>query len=195
LIPKTDQERVQNLSLKQIEQYAKEQWEITEKVDGSSITMAIIDDEFIVCSRNINLKEDPNNSFWRAARKYRIEEKLRQIDAPIAIQGEIIGPGVQGNQYEREDVEFLCYDIWHMERQRYLTSYERMHITSQYEIPHVPLIMTAPLLSLDIKVLLSLADGQSLINRSPREGLVFKSLTNPMNHFKCVSNEWLLRYE
>ena len=68
LIPKTDQERAQNL-VKEIvaanERGTK--FEITEKLEGSSMTCYLIDGEFGVCSRNMNLKETAENAFWATA--------------------------------------------------------------------------------------------------------------------------------
>lgn len=38
---------------------------------------------------------------------------------------------------------------------------------------------------------IDMADGPSL-HAKKREGVVFKSLTDPNIQFKCISNEWLL---
>ena len=40
-----------------------------------------------------------------------------------------------------------------------------------------------------------LADAPSMLNGTPREGLVFKSLTNPNDSFKIISNKWLMKYD
>ena len=57
LIPKTDQERAQNL-VKEIVAASEAgiQFEITEKLEGSSMTVYRIKGEFGVCSRNLDLK-------------------------------------------------------------------------------------------------------------------------------------------
>ena len=61
LVPKTDQERIQNLT-RSFAEYQQDTWSITEKLDGSSCTF-YLDDEgvFHVCSRNLDLKEDEAN--------------------------------------------------------------------------------------------------------------------------------------
>ena len=61
-IPKTDQERVQNLKKEFDGIYKDYIWEVTEKLDGSSMTVYMKDGEFGVCSRNLDLIEDENNS-------------------------------------------------------------------------------------------------------------------------------------
>ena len=92
-IPKTDQERIQNLSDKlpdwQDRGYI---WEVTEKLDGTSMTVFLErDGRFGVCGRNWELTETSENSLWRAARKTNLETSMRETGRAIAIQGELIG--------------------------------------------------------------------------------------------------------
>ena len=59
-VPKTDQERVQNLK-KEVQAWTETGtlWELTEKLDGSSCTMYLdLDNEFHVCSRNLSLQKE-----------------------------------------------------------------------------------------------------------------------------------------
>jgi hypothetical protein len=51
---------------------------------------------FGVCSRNLDLKETEGNTFWNVASKLDIESN---IPDNTAIQGELVGPGIQGNPY------------------------------------------------------------------------------------------------
>jgi len=46
-----------------------------------------------------------------------------------------------------------------------------------------------------IEQLLEEAKGTSLLNGSIREGIVFKNVRDTSKHFKCVNNNWLLKYE
>jgi hypothetical protein len=45
-------------------------------LDGSSGTYFINKGEFGVCSRNLELLEDDDNSFWKVARQMDVENKL-----------------------------------------------------------------------------------------------------------------------
>ena len=64
-IPKTDQERIQNLSKELANWNAEEHtWQVTEKVDGSSMTVFYKDGEVGVCSRNLELKDDGASTLW-----------------------------------------------------------------------------------------------------------------------------------
>lgn len=80
-IPKTDSERIENFIKYFNRKYRSHTWEVTTKLDGSSFTAYIKDGEFGVCSRNLDLAESEGNSFWIAARKNNLEEKMREIAA------------------------------------------------------------------------------------------------------------------
>jgi hypothetical protein len=64
---------------------------VTEKLDGSSATFYYKDGIFGVCSRNLELLETENNTFWKVARELDLENKLRKHGVNISIQGELIG--------------------------------------------------------------------------------------------------------
>ncbi len=69
-IPRTDQERCQNLHKEIFEEHKDDSYEVTLKLDGSSMTVYINDGEIGVCSRNIDLIETEGNTFWKVAREY-----------------------------------------------------------------------------------------------------------------------------
>jgi len=94
-IPKTDETRVQVLQ-QLLSKYKGERCYITEKLDGSSATFFMHNHEFGVCSRNMELLEDDTNSFWKVAREMDIENKLKELNGNYALQGELIGEGIQG---------------------------------------------------------------------------------------------------
>lgn len=109
-LKKTDEERIQNLSNEYKEyQLNSSQFYATEKLDGSSATFYLKDGEFGVCSRNLELKEGANNSFWKVAKSLNIEEKLKQLPFNACLQGELIGERIQGNPYKikGQDVRFF----------------------------------------------------------------------------------------
>ena len=115
VIPKTDQERAQNLVQEIVGAIeAGMQFEITEKLEGSSMTCYLIDGEFGVCSRNLDLKETADNTFWQVARRDELEGKMRECGgiSNWAIQGELIGPGIQGNIYKLSQPEFRIFDVY-----------------------------------------------------------------------------------
>jgi len=195
VIPKTDQERIQNLSV-ELEEWRAEglTWEVTEKLEGSSMTVYIIDGEVGVCSRNLDLKPNEDNSLWATAYKNEIDVKLIQSLANLAIQGELIGNGIQGNIYKMRGQEFYVYDIYDIDAGRYFTPTERQAYCKAWDIKHVPVLHRNTELIDSVESLLKVAEGKSVmgdINGPEREGLVFKCNEKQVS-FKAISNRYLL---
>ena len=195
-IPKTDQERIQNLSV-ELEEWKSQglTWEVTEKLDGSSMTVYIIDGEVGVCSRNLDLKRNPDNSLWRAAIKHKLEEKLVGYNN-IAIQGELVGNGVQGNMYKMRDQDFYVYDVYDIDAGRYFTPAERMSLVQALDLLHCPVFKSYWMLTTEsVADLLQRAEGKSVmgdIAGPEREGLVYKCNEKQVS-FKAISNNFLLK--
>ena len=107
LAPKTDEDNgLSNPEL--VEGIIGKDCVITQKLDGSSMTVIVQEGEIQhVCSRRMSLKKSDTNSFWIAAKK---------IDLPLTgfyiIQGELMGPGIQGNQLELKSPEMFVFQIW-----------------------------------------------------------------------------------
>ena len=196
LIPKTDQERVQNLK-KEIDQANTDElyFEASEKLEGSSMTVYLIDGVFGVCSRNLDLKETEDNTFWQVARRDGIEAKMRAIPGTdFAIQGELIGPGIQGNIYKLSKPEFRVFDVYNISGGFYMNPAPRRELINVMGLLHVPIITTyslAPCGTVD--ELLLWAEGPSAITLTQeREGMVFKQANGGMT-FKAISNKYLLK--
>jgi len=188
-IPKTDQERIQNCYDQLKGEIENSLWEVTEKLEGSSCTMYWKDGEFGVCSRNIDLKDD-GNTFWQVARKYKVKEYLENLGSNIALQGELIGPGIQGNIYGLNEHEWRIFDVFDIDRQQYRRPLERQAIANKLDA-YIPLVHCGPVLA-TYDELLAMADGPSDLNPNHlREGLVFKRLSDDRLSFKVVSNKYL----
>ena len=196
-IPKTDQERIQNLS-KDFQKWKEEGtiWEVTEKLDGSSMTVFYKGGEVGVCSRNLELKEDENNTFWKAAKSSGAYSVLKNKGLNIALQGELIGPGIQGNKYSLTDHVYFIYDIFDIDKQEYFLPEERQKFVKDTFLNHVPVLDSALALKEEsIEDVLKSAEAKSIVGAFPeREGLVFKSKTS-QDSFKAISNKWLCKFE
>ena len=198
-VSKTDQERIQNLAL-ELEQWLQDStlsWEVTEKLEGSSCTFAWLDDDLHVCSRNIDLMDAPGNSLWRLARELDIPAKFSAgfSGRNLALQGEIVGFGVQGNIYGLRKQQFFLFDVYDADQARYLTPSERQVIAQQMGLTQVPVIESGFRLPgvAAMDALLAMADGASALKPDQlREGLVFKANAQSVS-FKAVSNKYLLK--
>lgn len=199
-VPKTDQQRIQNLTRNFETSMKEESYEVTEKLDGTSCTFYLdMEGTFHVCSRNLDLKETEGNLYWSIARKNQVEEKMRHADMlGIAIQGEIVGPSIQGNSYELQEPTFFVFEIIDVmipaPDSKRAPAHYRHKLTTALGLNHVPFAGFFKLNeTATIESLLTDADGPSALNpNAKREGLVFKSQENPDISFKVISNEWLL---
>lgn len=195
-ISKTDQERIQNLTreLEAWQSNDKFTWEVTEKLDGSSMTVYVRDGDEGVCSRNLDLKLDENNTFWKVALRENLIEKIRNTGRNLALQGELIGEGIQKNPYGIKDHDFRLFDIYDIDRGDYMSPLERRVFAETHGIRHVPVLAKEMVIQEYIQGLLTMAEGKSELNaKTEREGLVFKCNTFGGPTFKAISNKFLLK--
>lgn len=216
-IPKTDQERIQNC-FGEIQKKAKRfltekvwnaetqvleehpvvvpadfkepTYEVTMKLDGSSMTIFRLDGELRVCSRNLELKideENKDNSFVAMALKIG-----DAIPEGLAFQGELMGPGIQNNREGFKDFRFFVFDIFDIVKYEYFDPHSRVITCDSLKLDHVPIIAEDWIAPESVDAGLALAEGPS-INHKVREGLVWKCNEDPSFSFKTISNQFLLK--
>lgn len=220
LIPKTDQPRIQNFfdeikkhedrfvtrkvwndKTQTLEEHPpmvpsdlqRATYEVTMKLDGSSCTIFRWEGELRVCSRNLELKineENKDNTFVAMALK--IGDK---IPDGFAFQGELMGPGIQGNREGFTEHKFFVFDIFNIQEHAYLPPLARQLECKQRGLDHVPVLdndfwpsFWAPA---SVGGGLALAKGRS-INHDIREGIVWKCVEDPSFSFKIINNQFLL---
>ena len=192
---KTDEERVQNLAnefgvLHLF--HPNKTYYVTEKLDGSSATFYFRNGEFGVCSRNLELLETPDNTFWKVARDLKIEEKLGTLVDNICIQGELIGEGIQGNPYKLKGQTIRFFNAYNIDTRTYLSLDKFKNLMSQLYLEMVPVLSQDFKFSSTIDELLKYADGKSQLNPEfDREGVVIRSHDRTIS-FKVISNKFLL---
>ena len=202
-IPKTDQERAQNIVTEIFEQHGNSNFEVSLKLDGTSCTVYFNRGFTGICSRNLELKysdENKDNSFIRVANDSGLALCLSTIGKNVAVQGELMGPGIQGNREGLKETKLFIFDIYDIDEGRYMGHNERMVFVNRmltigmnpHRCDHVPVIaIHAPCEFSDLEGMLNFADGPSL-KHEVREGLVWKSIWNPEFSFKTISNQFLL---
>jgi RNA ligase (TIGR02306 family) len=148
---------------------------VTQKLDGSSCTI-IIEDAKIrsVCSRRLELKETEDNSFWKVARKIDLSNCGR---GRYVIQGELMGPGVQGNQLKLIEPELYVFQIKYNDGfYPYLDMVFECRNTFKCKyVPHVENFDTTET-KITSDYLQDLADKQILSSGGPAEGIVVRPL-------------------
>jgi RNA ligase (TIGR02306 family) len=145
-IPKTDQERIQNIHTSHLQECidSGELFEVTQKYHGSSITIFYIregsqyQDEkhsgLGICSRNVYLKieENPDNHFVKTTFDLNLHKVIEvvsdHLNIDLAIQGEICGPGINQNWHGLESYNIFIFDIYNITERRYFSPVERWNI-------------------------------------------------------------------
>ncbi|MEI2688167.1 MAG: RNA ligase family protein [Anaerolineae bacterium] len=109
----------------------------TLKADGSSGTVFWDADGAVrACSRNFELKERPDTAVWQLVAKY----GLAQRHLPLALQFEIVGPGVQKNRLGLKELEMRLFNVWQIEQRRYLDFADMLAVAQSLGLPVVELV-------------------------------------------------------
>ncbi len=204
--PKTDETRVQVLQ-NVLSKYVGTRCYVTEKVDGSSLSIYYKDGKFGVCSRNLDIEPDKANKFWKTVLVLDVENKLKKYGQDIVLQGELLGEGVQGNKYKLSGNIIQFYNVWDIKKQKYYSFNELVAVLDELQLPMVAIENPNYELSAIVPELVEMSKGYSLLNKEVlREGIVIRPLTEiidldfraklPMGRisFKSVNLEFLLKY-
>jgi RNA ligase (TIGR02306 family) len=233
LIPKTDEERLQNVSrileeLEGVSMYA------TIKMDGTSATYINHAGDFHVCGRNMDYKSpyaptyhdrvpvqpeptaedsahtapmlEKPNVYWQMAQKYGLEEKLKAA-GNYAVQGEICGPGIQGNKMGLPETDLFIFNAYDIDNKKYLDYEGLKDLVDKLGLKPVPLFYSNIVFrGIRFDTLLETANSTLYTNNTPAEGLVFRPLVERCSErmgrsssgrvsFKVVSNKFLEKYQ
>jgi RNA ligase (TIGR02306 family) len=203
-IQKTDEERVQNIPWV-LERHLGKMFYLTEKLDGCSATFFVRDGEFGVCSRNMELKETPENSFWKVARQLDLETKMKSASRNFALQGELIGEGIQGNKYGIKGQTVRFYSMFDIDKFEYEPIYRLQEFLGNNKLDMVPIITYNFTFFGDgsgVEAILKMVEGKSALNpKQEREGIVFREQSAAKDadipggylSFKAISNKYLLK--
>ncbi len=194
---KSDQPRIQNLPSYPID-FADVEFEMTEKMEGTSVTIFWKDGKFGVCSRNFHLQLDSEALAVQVIKSLEWPSILEKYAKNVGIQGELIGPGIQGNIYKLKDYQYRVYDVYWIELKRYATPPERIQLLKDVgkEKDSVPILGTRKIGGLSVDQIVALADGNSTLYKVQKEGIVFKSMelvSGTVINFKAISNLYLLK--
>jgi RNA ligase (TIGR02306 family) len=206
-IPKTDETRVQVLQ-RLLDKYKGETCYLTEKLDGSSATFYLYQNEFGVCSRNLDLLEDTENTFWKVARALDIETKLRSLNGNFALQGELVGEHIQDNKLKLRGHTVYFFNVFDIDRFEYFLYQKFVETIPKLNLQTVPILSTDYSLSNDIDSIIQLATRKSAINPTVwAEGIVIRPLTEKIDlilstenfnngrvTLKAINPEFLLKY-
>ena len=192
-IAKTDEERIQNLAC-DYELFRGKEFYVSEKIDGTSFTAFVNHGEFGVCGRNWQLAEDETNSHWRVVHSMSLHKRLPSLGRSLAVQGELVGPGIQKNRYELKEPTVFVFNVYDIETSTYLDKSAMEAVSEQLELRSVP-AMGRFSVPESIDDLLAFAEGKSKLNpKAEREGLVWVHGSGEDRiSFKSISNRFLAK--
>lgn len=203
-ISKTDEIRVQlNDEYQFIESLSGQPYYISLKLDGTSSTFLIDpkDETFHVCGRNYSYKKNDNHSFWKIADRYNIEQGLRDLwngGSRIALQGEIVAPGVQKNPLGLPTADLYIFNVVDIPTNSRLCLDESLDIVERLGVKFVPVLEKGESFDYTMDDLLELAQGKynthfpSAKSSQEREGIVIRDLCGRIS-FKAINNQFLLK--
>lgn len=195
-IPKTDEIRIQNFENEVGFSPIGERAYVTEKLDGTSFTCYFNNGVFGVCGRNWELTETSDNSLWRMANLLQLKEKMTKHGKNIALQGELIGAGINGNLYGLSDHKLYFFTGYDIDKGRRMFFDELEWVLFGLDLQMVPVLekygFVIPNESNIVDYMLKYAEGKSVLNMEvDREGVVVRGLEREFS-FKAISNTYLL---
>lgn len=205
-IPKTDEERIQNLAKELKYDWVGKKVVAREKVHGSSITIyAKVDSvhedlpsrlDFGICSRNfeLHLHSHETNNYVKAGLPslHKLLSHCLEYKESIALQGELLGPGINGNPYNLPDFKILFFTAYDINEKYRYTDKELCQLLDILDLDNCPLIDVFELDG-ELQGLLTKADARSAVySKYDREGIVVRGVDENFS-FKVISNKWLLK--
>jgi len=199
-VPKTDEIRLQAKKRLIEELKAAGSFYISIKLDGMSGTFCYDNDEFCACSRKFKKHDDDINVFWKMARKYNLPEVLKGTN--LAAQGEMVGPGIQGNKLCLTEVDWRVFDLFDITNQKYCGYEEMVKFCKDNGLTTVPIenvITDTSSFDFSLEAWLKRAEGLYEGTKRNREGIVVRPLIITHSNilqgrlsFKVINNQFLL---
>lgn len=196
LVPKTDEERIQNIP-QVLEKHKGEQFYVSYKLDGSSITIlherVFGRNRFRICSRNFEL-HDKQNDWYRTFKSNNFDQEILKLvnhfdTNDIIVQGECIGK-FNGNHHNLTSDKIYLFNIY-VDGKR-LKPFEFNNTCYRLSIPCVPLLDKIDL-NHSLEEVLSISEQGDIFNhKAPLEGLVWRNKEGTVS-FKAINNNYLLK--
>ncbi|EON97121.1 putative rna drb0094 family protein [Phaeoacremonium minimum UCRPA7] len=193
-------------------------YQITEKLDGLSMTVYCVNKNSVWCralpqlspeskqetathrvgiaNQKYDIAEREEDLYWQTAKQASLLDKISKIGGNVAVQGELVGHTIKRNSigFGPGEHRFLIFDIFDIDKQRHRSTSEVEALCRKLSLPHVPIIAHCKLgeFATSLAELLEKAEGTGMLGKM-REGLVFKTKSSTAA-FKVIANSWLLEY-
>lgn len=192
-LSKTDENRIQNIP-EVLESIKGKPYYISVKQDGTSFSCFYKDGKFGVCSRNLELKEDHNNAYWKMVEKYKLKEVLEDLykvtGEEFLIQGELCGQKIQCNPMQLKELDLFLFNIISITHGLTKVSLGAlMEISKKYNLKTVSIIEIQSSFNYSQEELLELSKGLYEGTNTQREGIVIRTQDSTIS-FKVINNDY-----
>lgn len=205
-VPYTDETRIQVLP-DILDEFGGDDdgYYITTKMDGSSHSVMIDENDVIHCtSHNRELKDDDTSAFWRLIKKLGVPEKLKEFKCAknaktISVQGELCGPGIQKNRLKLTEPHWFVFTV--------NIDGARLDLSGLDMCANAIGAETVPVEELGVNLKAQYHDTNGILERAkgqypnggPKEGIVIRPITPKESptlgtwlSIKAINNEYLL---
>lgn len=217
-VPKTDEERIQVCAADVLPVYMNsdlDDWYASIKLDGTSCTVGLFDDAFLIGGRNQWFKDE--NMYTTTVNKYGdLKTKLENYQLIngiyVVFQGELCGPGIQSNRLGLKEKEWFIFNAFVSKTGKNGTFIKcdllyMLNLCEKFGLKHVPIIEDKDKFNFKetdnidkiVENLLQYVDGfkyrdyfEDASSNQIAEGVVFR-LEDMTYSFKVVSNKYLLK--
>lgn len=194
-VPKTDELRIQSF-IAALGQLHGLPYYITQKLDGTSCTVVTDDGGTHVYSRNFEVDTESNYAVTAAECGV---IAASQGTPGYAIQGEIVGPGIQGNKLGLPEPRMFVFNIYNIAECRYLNYVEMLHFCIVNNLQTVPVHETGSFFAHTLESLDLLSKGTYSASGKQQEGIVirpkyeqYSSILGGRLSFKFINTSFLL---
>lgn len=206
LFPKTDLVRIQSTPAV-LERWRGNRFIVQEKLDGQSITIYLYNNEFGVCSRNMELAYSDDDVRWTIVKNLDIENKLRSnIPENIAIQGEFIGQTIQDNRLKLDHRTIVFFDVFDIDNQCYYPPEYAKNFIEDMGLEFVPVIDNNFIFTEETTVDQLVVYVDKMQSKYSKlgvqlEGIAIKSAEEKVDRdlgrlvFKVINNSYLLKHD
>jgi hypothetical protein len=165
---------------------------VTEKIHGCNAALCFTQGQLFVSSHRVLRRIEDQSIWWRAARLYGLEEKLKQFP-DHAFYGEVYGTGVQDMTYDipEGNLGLRFFDVMRLSDRQFLPYDEAREVVLKLGLMTVPEVYRGAYYPEAIE---PLSDGKSTIASHFREGIVIRATSRAARVvLKLVGETYLLR--
>lgn len=197
-VSKSNETNIEKIWGNLMENHSDREFYVTEKLEGQAATYMLYGKrrKYYVFSHNVYRPTHGNGSWEEVGRKFELEDILRSVkDQNLAIQGEIVGPGIQKNIYGLPALDFYVYKVVDTVTGIAYNYQELREFVADHGLKMVPVLEDYVKITKfkDVNEMLADSDGNSrLFKDAKREGVVWRAVDNQDVGCKVKSRDYQL---